>query len=127
MKIRQQQGLTYIGWAATLVAFAFGTLIVMRALPVYMDYWKLVAALESMKTQSQGSSFTSREEVRKAIRNRLFYIDDVETIAESDIKIKGQNGGYLIEAKYTACADIVYNLSLCARFDESEVVNGSGN
>ena len=121
---KNQQGLTYIGWVLAVAGSAFLALIVVRVLPMYMDYFKLVAAFDSIKSQSEGSAFSSREEVRKAVRNRIFYIDDVETIKQDDIKISRVKGGFEASADYNACADIIYNLSLCAKFSDKVVVNG---
>ena len=122
---RNQQGLTYIGWVLTVAGIGFIALVFVRVVPMYMDYFKLVAAFESVKSQSEGSSFNSIDEVKKGLRNRLFYIDDVQTIKQDDIRVTRVKGGFQAKADYNACAEIVYNLSLCAKFSDEVILNGN--
>lgn len=120
--LHSQRGMTLIGWIFTLVCVGFIALVIVRALPLYIEDYKVGAAIASMRNQSKTQPLTSPEEVRKGLIKRLFYVDDVTNFKEKDIKIKRETGSFRILIDYEARVLLFYNVYLLIAFSHNESV-----
>lgn len=112
----RQQGVTAIGWLVLLTPFAIVLYAGIRLAPVYLNYMKVVRALDVAASTAKSSSGDSTA-IRTAI-DRHFEIDMVEYPTTKDIKIRREGGAWVIEAKYDDEAPLFANVSLHVTFDK---------
>jgi Domain of unknown function (DUF4845) len=112
----RQQGVTAIGWLFLLTPFAIVLYAGIRLAPVYLNYMKVVRALDVAASTAKSSSGDSTA-IRTAI-DRHFEIDMVEYPTTKDIKIRREGGAWVIEAKYDDEAPLFANVSLHVTFDK---------
>jgi len=114
----RQQGVTAIGWLVLLTPFAILLYAGIRLAPLYLNYMKVVRALDNAKSGATAMA------IRDAI-DRHFEIDMVQFPTIKDIQVRRDEGGaWVIEAKYDDEAPLFGNISLHVTFDK--VVRTSG-
>lgn len=111
----RQAGVTTLGWIVLLTPFAIVLYAGVRLAPVYLNYMKVVRAVEQAAADNRGA--TDSTPIRTAI-DRHFEIDMVEFPTTKDIKITRDGGGWLIEAAYDDEAPLFANVSLHVNFDK---------
>ncbi|MGC1522579.1 MAG: DUF4845 domain-containing protein [Steroidobacteraceae bacterium] len=114
---RRQQGMTFIGLMFILVfvgAVGYG---VVRLIPVYLNYMKLVRTMESSVTESKGDS-ASIDAIRNSI-SRHWDIEDITGVNQKDIEITRDDGGLTLHVAYDDSVPYIGNLSLTAHFDKT--------
>jgi Domain of unknown function (DUF4845) len=121
----RQQGVTAIGWLILLTPFAILIYAGIRLAPVYLNYMKVVRAIDQAASTGKSSAVDSTA-IRIAI-DRHFEIDMVEYPTIKDIQIRRDAGAWLIEAKYDDEAPLFGNVSLHVTFDKTaRTAGGSG-
>jgi len=116
MKIKKQQGLSIIGFIIVLGMAVFVSYLGMRIVPLYMEYYSVVSALNGVASE-RGSARLSPYDIKVKVLNRL-YVSYSENVKESHIKITRGNGVNL-RVKYEVRTPIMGNLDVIARFDKS--------
>ena len=116
MKIKKQQGLSIIGFIIVLAMAVFVSYLGMRIVPLYMEYYSVVSALNGVASE-RGSARLSPYDIKVKVLNRL-YVSYSENVKESHIKITRGNGVNL-RVKYEVRAPIMGNLDVIAKFDKS--------
>jgi hypothetical protein len=116
MKIKKQQGLSIIGFIIVLAMAVFVSYLGMRIVPLYMEYYSVVSALNGVASE-RGSARLSPYDIKVKVLNRL-YVSYSENVKESHIKITRGNGVNL-RVKYEVRTPILGNLDVIARFDKS--------
>ena len=120
----RQQGVTAIGWLVLLTPFAIVGYAGVRLAPVYLNYLKVVRAIDnaasSVKTSSSAGDVTA---IRTAI-DRHFEIDMVNYPTIKDIQIRREGTAWVIEAKYDDEAPLFGNVSLHVTFDKTVRAGG---
>jgi hypothetical protein len=121
----KQRGVTFMGWIVLLVPVVILIYAAVRLTPVYLNYMKVVRALNLVASDANGSS--DPRSIRTTIEKH-FEIDMVDYPTAKDIKVtKSQEGtGYDVEASYDDEAPLFANISLHVVFDKV-VHAGSGN
>lgn len=116
-RLREQYGMTLIGWIVSLALVAFGVLFVLRLVPIYVEAFKVQNALESMARDSSIIE-DSRETILRKFANRMSIEDvdrfDTEAKAKEYLTIEKREGGISLRVEYQAVAPLVSNLSLVA-------------
>lgn len=116
MKIKKQQGLSIIGFIIVLALAVFVSYLGMRIVPLYMEYYSVVSALNGVASE-RGSARLSPYDIKVKVLNRL-YVSYSQNVKESHIKITRGNGVNL-RVKYEVRTPIMGNLDVIARFDKS--------
>lgn len=116
MKIRKHKGMSLIGFMIVLAIVIFASYLGMRIVPLYMEYYSVVSALNGVAAE-RGSARLSPYEIRLRVLNRL-YVSYSENVKESHIKITRGNGINLRIA-YEVRSPILGNLDVIAKFDKS--------
>ncbi len=116
MELRKQGGLTIIGFMLVLAMTLFVTFIGMRIVPLYIEYYSVVNALNGVAAE-RGSAHLSLYDLRARVMNRLYvsYSDNVKT---TDVTKVRSNGIYLRVA-YEVRKPVIGNLDVIATFDKS--------
>ena len=123
MTRNRQLGVTAIGWLFLLTPVAIVVYAGIRATPVYLNYLKVVKALEG--TASELKENATPTSIKTAI-DRHFEIDMLNYPDSKDFKITRDGSGWLVEAAYDDEAPLFANVSLHFAFDKSVKVGGSG-
>ena len=116
MKIKKQQGLSIIGFIIVLAMAVFVSYLGMRIVPLYMEYYSVVSALNGVASE-RGSARLSPYDIKVKVLNRL-YVSYSANVKESHIKITRGNGVNL-RVKYEVRTPIMGNLDVIAKFDKS--------
>lgn len=117
---RRQAGITTLGFiilALFIGLFAFG---VIRLMPVYLNYMKVVGVIDGVRTEFDGQKPT-RTVIRSSIQRR-FDVESVGVINYRDIKVTPVDGGFEVAAVYDHTSPFIGNISFTVHFDKREVV-----
>ena len=66
--LKRQNGMTAIGWLIVLALIGFFVLLTLRMLPSYLEYYKVVSTLDSLKKEG---TMSSPAEIRRLIDRRF--------------------------------------------------------
>ncbi len=113
----RQRGMTAIGWLMVLGLIAFFSLIGLRLVPVYLEYFSVVTALESLKKNSDISSDSPRQVV-DALMRRLD-ISDVKSVKPANVKVLNEGGALKVAVNYEVRVPLMGNLDALATFNKS--------
>ena len=118
----RQQGVTAIGWLFLLTPFAIVVYAGIRLAPLYLNYMKVVRALDNAASTAKGGAGDATA-IRTAI-DRHFEVDMVDFPTIKDIQVRREGGAWVIEAKYDDEAPMFGNVSLHVTFDK--IVRSAG-
>ncbi|HWZ62050.1 MAG TPA: DUF4845 domain-containing protein [Steroidobacteraceae bacterium] len=119
----RQRGVTALGWLILLVPIAIVIYAGIRLLPVYLNYMKVVRALDLVASDASGSS--NPQSIRTTI-DKHFEIDMVDYPTAKDIKVTRTGSGWEVEASYDDEAPLFANISLHVVFDKVVKTSGGG-
>lgn len=113
----RQRGVTFFGWLFLLAPWVVVGYAAMRLAPVYLNYMKVVRALNLVESDAAGSD--SPASIRTTI-DKHFEIDMVDFPTAKDIKVtRAESGtGWDVEASYDDEAPLFGNVSLHVTFDK---------
>ena len=120
----RQRGVTFIGWVVLLTPVALVGYAAVRLAPVYLNYMKVVRALNLVASDTSGSSATPQT-IRTTI-DKHFEIDMVDYPTSKDIKVTRNGNGWDVEASYDDEAPLFANISLHVVFDKTVHTGGKG-
>jgi Tfp pilus assembly protein PilE len=112
--LSQQKGMTGIGWLIVLALIGFFTLLTLKMVPSYLEYYKVVSTLESLAKET---GFETPTEIRNLLERR-FDISYVNTITHKDVIIKAAGQFYRVQAKYDSRVHLFGNVSVLMSFDK---------
>jgi hypothetical protein len=118
--LKRQNGMTAIGWLIVLALIGFFVLLTLRMLPSYLEYYKVVSTLDSLKKEG---TMSSPAEIRKLI-DRRFNISYVEAIQPKDVIIKPVGPNYQVIADYESRKHIFANVDVVMSFYKEVLVSG---
>ncbi len=121
---RWQEGVTTLGWIVLLTPFAIVLYAAIRLTPVYLNYMKVVRALDQAASDNRNAS--DAQPIRTSI-DRRFEIDLVDFPTIKDIKIRREGGAWVIEAAYDDEVPLIANVSLHVSFDKKVRTGGGGD
>ena len=118
--VHKQRGLTLIGFVLMLVALVFVAYVGMKTIPIYINYYSVVRAMDGM-ADTPGYKRKTPLQIRDGLKDRLYvsYMDDLK---DKDIKITRSNGVNLRVA-YEVREPILGNLDIIVSFDRSVKLN----
>ena len=123
---RKVKGITLIGFAILLCVLGFFAYLAMRLIPVYVEYFGVVKAMEQVRGEA-GSGQKSLDEVRRdlSLKFNAQYVDDA-SVPPQAIMLKREGGASTLRIAYEKRVPFMYNIDLVAKFDKSVSLNGSG-
>ena len=120
----RQRGVTALGWLFLLTPMAIVIYAGVRLAPVYLNYMKVVRALDLVASDSTGNA--DPRAILTTI-DKHFEIDMVDYPSAKDIKVtRAETGGYKVEASYDDEAPLFGNISLHVVFDKVVKAGGGG-
>lgn len=117
----RQTGMTLISFLVIFIVAGFLILLTLKTVPVYLDHMKITSSLEGLKTESRLVD-KSPQEVKRMLQRR-WDINSVEGItAEDSVFIEKKNGVMSIEVAYEVERQVMGNMSLLMKFDDTITV-----
>ena len=121
--ISKQRGITLIGFIMVMAVVGFFVFLGMRLLPVYIEYYSVVADLKAA-CKEVGTAGTIEQ-----IRGKLDFRFDVSYVENVDLKrhVKMIKDGdkKSINIAYEVRKPLIYNLDFVAKFDVTEPMTGA--
>ncbi len=117
MNIRRQDGLTLIGFIIMLSFTIFIIFIGMRIVPIYMEYYSVVSAMNGVASE-RGSANLSPFDIRVKMHNRLYVSYSSGNVKDRNMKITRNKGTHLRVA-YEVRKPVIGNLDVVAKFDRT--------
>jgi Tfp pilus assembly major pilin PilA len=112
----RQNGMTAIGWLLVLGLIAFFTLITLRLVPLYLEYAKVAAALESLENEP-GITGKTKTEIVRMVQKR-FEVNDVLNVTAKQLEIKKDKGVLIVSIDYERRENLISNIDVVAKFDK---------
>jgi uncharacterized protein DUF4845 len=125
---RNVRGITFIGFIIMLCVLGFFAYLVMRLLPMYVEYFGVLKTMEMMKNEPN-SAQRSIEELRRDIylKFNTQYVDE-NSVPPQAIQLKREGGAATLRIFYEKRVPFVYNIDLVATFDKSvNLSNAAGD
>ncbi len=125
---RNNRGLTLIGFLIVLGVAGFFAYLTMRLLPMYIEYFGVVKAMEMVKNEP-GSAQKSIEEIRRDLNTKFDtqYVDDA-SVPPQAISVRREAGGATLRIAYEKRVNFMYNIDIVGVFDKSVILrNASGD
>ena len=123
---RYSRGITLLGFLIMLCVAGFFAYVVMKLVPVYVEYFGVVKAMEQIKDEP-GASQKSVEEIRRDLNVKfdLQYVDEKD-IPPQAIQLKREATGPPLRIAYEKRVPFMYNIDLVASFDKSVHLTSAG-
>ena len=123
---RKVRGITLIGFIIMLAVAGFFAYMAMRLIPIYIEYFGVLKAMEQVKNEP-GSAQRSLEEIR---RDMSFKFDtqyvDTASVPPQAIQVKREGGAATLRVAYEKRVSFVYNIDLVVSFDKSVNLTNAG-
>ena len=123
---RHSRGITLLGFLIMLCVAGFFAYVVMKLVPVYVEYFGVVKAMEQIKDEP-GAAQKSVEEIRRDLNVKfdLQYVDEKD-IPPQAIQLKREATGPTLRIAYEKRVPFMYNIDLVASFDKSVNLTNAG-
>jgi len=123
---RYSRGITLLGFLMLLCVAGFFAYVVMKLVPVYVEYFGVVKAMEQIKNEP-GAAQKSVEEIRRDLNVKfdLQYVDEKD-IPPQAIQLKREATGPTLRIAYEKRVPFMYNIDLVASFDKSVNLTNAG-
>ncbi len=117
----RQRGMTFLGLLCIMALVGVVLYAGIRLLPVYLNYMKVVSAMNSVAAQFKGGG-ADETSVRRALE-KSWGIQDITSVSFNDVEIKkGDGGGVVMHVNYDDVVPYVSNVSLSVSFDKTVTV-----
>jgi len=123
---RYSRGITLLGFIIMLCVAGFFAYIVMKLVPVYVEYFGVVKSMEQVRNEP-GAAQKSVEEIRRDLNVKfdLQYVDEKD-IPPQAIQVKREATGPTLRIAYEKRVPFMYNIDLVASFDKSVNLTNAG-
>ena len=120
--MRNQRGVTMIGWIFLLTPVAIVLYAGIRIGPEYLNYYKVVTAMKETASQLKSDESKSPQTIRGSLEKRFDtgYIDEPNV---KDIVIAKDDAGWSMTADYEKSVPLFGNLFLLMEFKKTVAVD----
>lgn len=119
----RQRGVTFLGGLLLLIPIAIVVYAGIRLAPVYLNYMSVARSLETTASSVAADGPVTADSIRNSL-SKQFDIETISFPAVSDIAIRPDSGGWVIEARYEDTAHLFGNLFLLVDFDKIVPIRG---
>jgi hypothetical protein len=120
--MRNQRGVTMIGWIFLLVPMAIVLYAGIRVGPEYFNYYKVVSAMKETASQLKSDETTNPQAIKSALAKR-FEIGYVDKPAIQEFQIAKAGDGWELSIEYESVVPMFGNLHLLMAFKNTTVIN----
>ena len=121
MNIRKQNGLTLIGFFIVLTMVLFFAYAGMRVIPMYLEYYSLVQAMDTMKSEPKAKTM-SPGQIKQNLRTKLWVSYSDNNIQDKHIRISKKTNGINLRVKYEVRKPFMGNIDIIGHFDRSVIL-----
>lgn len=122
-RLSRESGLTLISLVIALAVFAFLGLLLLKIGPIYLEHYKVVSSLESLRNEPNLAS-KSKTSVRQLLMKRLD-INMVTDVKKEHIDVKKIDGTLTVEIDYEVIKPIIGNVDVLVYFDDKVEVRAN--
>lgn len=115
--MRNQRGVTMIGWVIILSLIIGGALLIMKIGPIYQRHFSVKSSIGAVARKAGIANEPPAKIVEFVMKQ--FDINNIYDFDKSDIKVQKTRGGVEIRAEYEVRKNIVGNLDVIVSFDEA--------
>ena len=112
---------TLIGFLITLAVGLFFVYGAMRVVPMYLEYYSLIAALEKLENDPSAKTMTSRQ-IKQSIEDSLWVSYSDNNINAKHIRISKKSEGINVRVAYEVRKPFLGHISLIGSFDRSVIL-----
>jgi hypothetical protein len=117
---QRERGATFLGIVVILLILGSALYAGIRLLPVYLEYSKVVRALEQVADENAAID-TNPALLRRSLERR-WDVEDIARIGWKEIDIDKTSEGYTMRAQYNAEQPFAANVYLLAKFDKTVTI-----
>ena len=121
MKIRNESGLTLIGFLIVLCVTLFFAYAGMRVIPMYLEYHALGNAMEVLRKDPTSKSLPPGK-IKNKIQMSLWASYASNNIKHEHMHISKKSDGVNVRVKYEVRKPFLANIDIIAKFDRSVVL-----
>ena len=123
---RSNRGITLIGFLVVLCVAGFFAYLAMRLMPMYVEYFGVVKAMEMIRNEPR-SAEKSVDEIRRDLTLKFDtqYVDD-NSVPPQAISVRREAGGATLRVAYEKRVNFMYNIDLVGVFDKSVILRNVG-
>ncbi|MDS4025854.1 MAG: DUF4845 domain-containing protein [Candidatus Contendobacter sp.] len=111
----RQRGLTVLGMLILLIAIGFVALLVMKVVPMYVQYYTIKSSIESVRKESVGQMAAT--DIQNLIQKR-FDTGYVENVRARDLKIRNDRQGKVLDLTYQDERELFQGLFVVLKVNE---------
>jgi len=111
-----EKGNTFVGFLLKITMYGFLVLLILRIGPIYLEHYKIIESLESLKSDQDLAS-RSREEIMVMLQKR-WDVNGVDTVTKENVTITKDLDGVSVRVAYDASQHIMGNIDVVATFDD---------
>lgn len=115
--VPDERGLTFLSFLVVASVAGFLLMLVLKIGPIYLDHYKVVASLQSLKADPSFPSKT-RDEILRGLEKR-WDIDMIDSVTRDDVVITKDYQRIKVQVKYDAKKPIMGNVSALVHFDDA--------
>ena len=121
MKIRNDSGLTLIGFLIVLTVVLFFAYAGMRVVPMYLEYHALGNAMDSLADDPTASKLPPAR-IKDKIQRSLWASYASNNIKKEHIRISKKSDGVNVRVKYEIREPFLGNIDIVGKFDRNVVL-----
>lgn len=92
--MKNQRGMTLIGWVMMLALIAFFVTLAMRLVPMYQEYYGVIQVMESMRTELKNNKLSKNQVA--LLLSKKFDTGYIKSVKQEDVEIlRGRNTAYV--------------------------------
>lgn len=124
--MKNQKGMTLIGMLLTMAAIVLAGIVIIRVVPVYIQYYSIVQSIKALNSvplsSMTGNPDADAVELRSSLTKRLD-INGIEDLKAKELVITpdGENT-YIVKLDYQVLRPLVGNVSLYFDFKRTDKV-----
>ena len=119
--MRKQRGVTAIGWIFLLVPMALTIYAGIRVAPVYLNYWRVVDAMNKTASELKSDEVLTAQTIRGALGKR-FDVGYVEGMTPNEIDVRKGGEGWEMSCDYEGIAPLFSNVAIVMSFKKTVVI-----
>jgi Tfp pilus assembly major pilin PilA len=116
--MKNQRGMTLIGWVIVLAIIAFFATLAMRLVPMYQEYYGVLQVMDTMKTELKNNNLSKNQAELLLIKKfDTGYIKSVKSKENVEI-LRGKNTPYItkIVIDYEVREPFMFHIDLVGHF-----------
>lgn len=118
---RKQAGASLVTLTILFGVFGLVTILVIKLVPIYLEYYEVVQSLEQIKSTSLVNVDQSERKIKNTVLEHLEF-KDVRNVLEDDIRITKLKDSVIVSVQYEVRVFFVANIDLAVGFsDDVEV------